>query len=178
MNWKSVIGFEGYYSVSDTGEVKSIERVVNGKPGVKRIAKSVLLKPALSKDGYLMVGLSKDGKEYSINIHRLVAIAFIGEQVEAMQVNHIDGCKLNNHVSNLEWVTPKQNIKHAFDLGIRKVLHGGMAPRSKKVINTKTGEIYGSAIIAGESFGISGNNMRGKLNGKNKNTTPFIYLNQ
>lgn len=63
--------------------------------------------------GYLKVGLWKNGKMKNCRIHRLVAQAFLPDFYEKCQINHIDSNKHNNHISNLEATTPKQNIEHA-----------------------------------------------------------------
>lgn len=70
--------------------------------------------------GYMYVNLCKNGKYRSITVHRLVAIAFLGKRDEGFEVNHIDGNKENNCISNLEWVTKSQNMKHAFKYGLNK----------------------------------------------------------
>ena len=74
-----------------------------------------VLKPCVYKSGYLYVVLCTGGKRKNHLVHRLVAQAFIPNPGNKLEVNHIDGCKTNNHVSNLEWVTRKENVTHAFD---------------------------------------------------------------
>lgn len=71
-----------------------------------------ILSPATSKNGSQHVTLIKDGKRYNANIHRLVAIAFLGDRRD-LQVNHKDGDRKNNSLENLEWVDAKENIRHA-----------------------------------------------------------------
>lgn len=66
-----------------------------------------------STTGYREVGLSKDGKQKHYHIHRLIAEAFIENPHGLPVVNHIDGCKTNNNISNLEWCTQSDNIRHA-----------------------------------------------------------------
>ena len=76
----------------------------------------LILQARQSSNGYLIVTL--DGKQLSV--HRLVATHFLPNPYNYSQVNHKDGNKLNNHYSNLEWCTEKQNIQHAFETGLRK----------------------------------------------------------
>lgn len=116
--WKRVEGFEEYYLISETGEAYSI-----------RSAKK--LKPTKHNNGYLSFGFCLNGKAKKEHAHRLVAQAFIPNPEGKPQVNHIDGCKTNNHVSNLEWNTSSENNQHAFDNGLRKVTRGSKTPRSK-----------------------------------------------
>ena len=68
--------------------------------------------------GYKQCNLYKDGKKKYVRIHRLVAELFVPNPNNLPQVNHIDGNKLNNHYTNLEWVSNSQNTKHAFDNGL------------------------------------------------------------
>lgn len=67
--------------------------------------------------GYMKVKLCKDRVEKTISVHRLVATAFLENPHEKEEVNHIDGNTFNNSLSNLEWVTPKENMKHAYKIG-------------------------------------------------------------
>lgn len=98
--WKDVKGYEGLYIVSDTGQVKSLFRY-------KKV-----LKPNVTKRGYCTVQLFKDGKSKRLLIHRLVAEAFIPNEYNYPQVNHIDENKTNNSVANLEWCTAKYNMNY------------------------------------------------------------------
>lgn len=100
--WRPIQGFEDRYAVSNKG------RVMNLKTG--RILKNVI-----DPHGYAFVWLCKgDGtKPKQITVHKLVATAFIPNPYNLPQVNHIDECKTNNNVSNLEWVTASKNIRHS-----------------------------------------------------------------
>ena len=119
MNWKIINGFDGY-SVSDTGLIK------NNKTGR-------ILKTRLSKKGYVTVTVRPDGRSSAKNfrIHREVAEAFIYNELNLPQVNHKNCDKTDNHVSNLEWVTAKENINHAIVNGRRVSLHGEDNSESK-----------------------------------------------
>lgn len=78
------------------------------------------VKPQI-KRGYEVVGITnKDGKRVFVGVHRLVSMAYIPNLENKREVNHIDGNKLNNNVSNLEWVTSSENQKHAFKIGLQK----------------------------------------------------------
>jgi hypothetical protein len=112
MNWKTIKDFENY-EVSDAGLVRSIERVIYKKTGEKHYTQpTTILKHGLTKDGYPMVVLCKDGKMNTRRIHRLVLETFMPMEDSTLQVNHIDHVKDNNKLSNLEWCTNRENSIH------------------------------------------------------------------
>lgn len=117
--WKPVVGLEDAYEVSSQGNVKSISReyVING--GVYK-KKPVLLKGSVSRNGYHRHTLSFLDKRVYKNTHRIVAEAFILNPENKPQINHKDGNKLNNSVSNLEWCDAKDNLNHAYRTGLAK----------------------------------------------------------
>ena len=104
--WLPMPDFEQHYEISDHGRVRRTKPYNTTQVGRLR-------KQRLSNKGYPLVMVSKDCKYCTINVHRIVARAFIGEpKHKKLQVNHKDGDKTNNHVSNLEWVTCSQNQLH------------------------------------------------------------------
>ncbi len=107
--WKGVVGYEGLYKVSECGEV------LNTKS-------NRLMKSYLHGRGYDRIGLTSQGLQRNHYVHRLVGDAFLEppEHIDQTQINHIDGNKNNNHYSNLEWVTPSENMKHAVRIGLLK----------------------------------------------------------
>jgi len=105
-NWKSVPGYEAAYMVSDAGLVFSCK---SGR----------LLTLSLTTHGYIRVSLNTGHKSSVKHVHRLVAEAFIPNPDNLPQVNHKDGDRLNNNVSNLEWCNNSQNQQHAYDTGLK-----------------------------------------------------------
>src|SRR5574344_1033560 len=100
MNVKQIDNFN--YLVTDEGDVISMKL---NKPICKWV----------DNVGYYQVVLRKNGKKYYKRVHRLVAEAFLPNELNLPQVNHIDGDKLNNNISNLEWCDNKNNTQHGYD---------------------------------------------------------------
>jgi hypothetical protein len=110
---KPIKNYEDKYLILDTGVVKSIPRKTNNQ-----FSKGRILKQYLSKSGYPYVTLKKNGKGHNYTVHRLVATHFLNGYFDKAQVNHKDENKENNDISNLEWVTCKENINYG--VGIKK----------------------------------------------------------
>lgn len=163
--WRDVVGFEGIYQVSNYGRVKSLPRVVRkgGKTG-EVLTKEMQLTPRQDQNGYTRVYLNENGRTRFMPVHRLVAKAFIPNPDNKPQVNHIDGNKSNNCVSNLEWCTNSENQKHAYRIGLNRVT--GRAGRPKvgvKRIDPSTSEVldtYESINSAARKTGICAPNIR------------------
>lgn len=103
--WKSVVGYEGLYEVSSLGRVRSLRK------------KKFYYKKYIMNRGYAHTGLSKYNKINNFYFHRLVAQAFIPNPDKKKEVNHIDFNRINNNISNLEWVTRKENVHHSIKAG-------------------------------------------------------------
>ena len=119
--WMPAFGFERFYEVSNQGDVR-------------RIGSNKCLAKNLMGAGYVKADLWADNKRTQTSVHRLVALTFLPPSHDGMEVNHKDGNKTNNHVSNLEWVTKSQNEKHS-----REEL--GNLCKPVKAICLKTGEV-------------------------------------
>ena len=100
---KDIKGYEGLYQISSDGYVISLK--------TKRA-----MQPYINNSGYACLKLSRQGKAKSFTLHRLVALSFVNGYSHDLEVNHIDGNKLNNAASNLEWVTKGENLKHKYKL--------------------------------------------------------------
>lgn len=110
--WRSVVDYEGFYKVSSKGRVRSLNRVVkNSRPGTTRIHKGKILKPG-TINGYKHVILCANGKTKRESVHRLVANAFIKNDLGKPCINHKDRDRGNNCVENLEWCSYSENTRH------------------------------------------------------------------
>ena len=112
--WKPVSGFDGYYEVSNLGNVKSIDRYIIDSRGRRRFFKGQVLKTRHSHNGYVLCNLKKDGNNYNVRVNRLVAKAFVENPENYDEVNHIDFNKDNNKATNLEWCSNKYNINYTY----------------------------------------------------------------
>lgn len=141
---------EGFsaYGVSENG------RVVNIRTGK-------VLKGARKKSGYLMVTLHGDcGEKRDFLVHRLVALAFVPrpDSLEPLEVNHINGDKMDNDASNLEWISHNENLKHAYEAGLRE---DDVSARRVRATNIVTGEsmVFPSIYKAARFLRISQGNI-------------------
>ena len=116
--WKDVRNYEGFYQISNKGNVKSVQRKVVYSDGRVFNYPEKILKPSPDTKGYLGVGLNRNGTAKPKRVHRLVAEAFLNKPEGLMSVNHIDGVKTNNNLSNLEWVTYSENTRKGYDIGL------------------------------------------------------------
>ena len=115
-DWRFIPGTRNLYQASIYGEIRSVDRVSDFEHYGKIqhiIHEGRILKLHKHDDGYLHCLLSVDGKSEMKSVHRLVAITFIPNPDNKPDVNHIDGNKTNNAVTNLEWVTKSENMQHA-----------------------------------------------------------------
>ena len=139
--WKDIKDFEGFYQISNLGNVKALERKVSGKLGSLRTLPEKLMIPTNNGYGYLVICLCKYGKRYDRKIHRLVAEAFIPNPNNLPTVNHIDGNKLNNCVDNLEWNTIQENCRHRQNTGLGNIEAATVAKYKPVMsVNVATGE--------------------------------------
>jgi hypothetical protein len=129
--------------------------------------------------GYIRVTLSNNGKAKAYSVHRLVAITYIENLYNKEYINHINGIKDDNRVSNLEWSTPTENTRHSWANGFSKIsnktINATIERNSKIVLDTQTGIFYQSCKEASELLSYNENTLRSYLNGHNPNKTSLIY---
>lgn len=159
--WKDIPGFEGLYQVSDSGMVRSMRF----GPATKLRAEPKILKQHIGNRGYWRVNL-KGRLRYT---HRLILLAFCGPAPDGHEAAHLDGGRLNCNISNLAWVTRKENHSH-------KRLHGtvqwGEANSNSKLNETKVREILKRAANGerqcdlAKKFGITPTTIYGIVRGR------------
>lgn len=145
--WKDIKGYEGLYQVSNTGKIKSISHYTrNNVNGGKRLTKGRILSQYKMPNGYLQVQLSKNQIREKHYVHRIVASAFLRNEENLSDVNHIDGDKDNNAVENLEWCSHKDNQIH--------MVRERMTKKAIPVLCVETGKSYNSMTEAERKTGI------------------------
>ncbi len=171
--WKDVEGYEGLYQVSNFGKIRSIYRY-------KRE-----LKPLYTNSGYIQAQLCKDKTVKAVLVHRIVANAFIPNTENKPCINHKDGNKHNNHISNLEWCTFSENEKHSYKVLKKKTSKGRLGMYGSKCYNhrniiqyTIDGKFvkeYESRGEASRITGISSGSIWLAMNGKRNYAGGFIW---
>lgn len=155
-NWKIIENTP--YEVNEFGDVRKIL-----KDPRKRCGEYKYLSGSIYNNGYIYYSI--DGKR--ISKHRLIAQYFIPNPSNKPQVNHIDGNKLNNDISNLEWVTPQENARHSWDIGLSKKseyrITQVIKAIQKQTIDLETGVIYDSLKEACEAVNYNINTARVRI---------------
>jgi hypothetical protein len=184
--WKDIKGYEGLYQVSNTGKIKSLERLRKNHSKTQ-IVEEKIKSTRKDQQGYLLLDLYKDNKPKTVRVHRIVAETFILNSENKETVNHIDGNKENNDVSNLEWSTFEEQNNHLYknklktQSSIERAVKSMNKATSKKTKCIETGKIYNSASEAARDVGVSASLImrvcRGerKTAGKDKNGNPIHW---
>jgi hypothetical protein len=135
--WKDIPGYEGYYQVSNLGNVRSSDRVIHTRDGSPRFFKGVILKPRLL-NGYKYCSLSTNGDARTYQVHQLVAMAFLNHKPNghSLVVDHINGIKTDNRLENLQIVTNRYNLTKDKKSGTSKYIGVSWHSKSKKWLAT------------------------------------------
>jgi len=134
--WEFIRGYEGYYQISNLGNVRSVDRVVIGKDGSLNKKIGVIKTKRLGNSGYLYVSLYKNNEVKNRDVHRLVAETFLDIVDGKHYVNHINGNKKDNSINNLEYVTQTENIHHYWNKTYNKKRGAYFDKRSSKWYST------------------------------------------
>lgn len=163
--WKEISGYNGLYQVSNLGNVRSMPRE-GTKGGIMKLSHYM-------RNSYLIVQLYLNGKGKRYFVHKLVAQAFIPNPLNKPQVNHKNGIKTDNRVSNLEWVTCQENIEHAYKHRLHK---------TEQVIQVECGcivRVFRNCYYASVQTGINYASIYHCLHGKQKQAGGYewCYVN-
>jgi len=171
--WKDIAEVKNIYQSSNLGRIKSLDRTMTSKRGVKRFYKGKILVQIIDNKGYLVVGLSINTKHQSKLVSRLVAKAHILNPDNLPEVNHCgllsngkEGNKLDNRAISLKWTTSSQNSQHSIDNGLQAVKKGEEHVFAKlteaQVIEIRN--IFATTIISytklGQQYGVSAATIR------------------
>lgn len=133
--WLPVVRYEGYYAVSNQGRIKAVGAFIkhDGNFNGGYYKKVKIREHRIDRYGYCLIKLCRDGKCKTLKVHRLVAAAFIANPNKYPQVDHVDGNKQNNNVENLNWVSAAENMKRAWNTGLKNnhYLRGEGSPHAK-----------------------------------------------
>ena len=127
VTWKDVVGYEGFYQVSDAGEIKTVERVQNSYGGRSWTKPSEKRKTTLAGQ-YMVITLAKAGIRKRFYVHELVLKAFVGDRPPGHQACHCNGNPVDNRLENLRWGTPSENNRD-------KIIHKTIARGEKHGMN-------------------------------------------
>lgn len=141
LQWKEIQGYNGRYFISSDGQIKN----KYGK----------ILKPWI-RNGYYTIGLMVNKKRTNYYVHRLVAEYFLSNPDQQRDfVNHLDGDKLNNNVSNLEWCTRQENAQHAYETGLLVPTVENLVRFDRKpVIRIEDGKWFSGVTEAANQMGV------------------------
>lgn len=140
LEWRPVVGLEGFFEVSNYGDVRSVERVVTRecKDGIPRpwVLKPRIISPA-NLLGYKAYRLQRNGERFNLQGHRIVAQAFIPNPNNYPFINHLFGDRQDNRAWMLEWCTPKMNQQHSWAVLGRKAAKGMLGKKGELCKNSK-----------------------------------------
>lgn len=168
--WKPIPGYEGYYEASSLGRIRSVDRYTHNGWGSYTYHKSQLMKCRIVSNGYAHVKLTKNGQRSEPLVHRIIAVVFLPNPFNLPQINHRDGNKANNAVSNLEWCTGSDNQLHS-----RRILKRVCGKKRKPVICLETGIRYETAHHAARDMRLNPASIYYVCEGRNKHAGGFHF---
>ncbi len=169
--WRDIPGFNNWYQVSNTGKIRSKQKIVYSKNGVEKVYRSKELKLRLNNKGYAIVDLYNEKIKYTCLVHRIVALEFVYNlnKEKFNLVNHLDGNKTHNEATNLEWTDNSGNMMHSYNvLHKNNRYHSG--PISVSIYEPNTDELlytFDTIKEASEFIGRDASIIRRLINSNN-----------
>jgi len=183
--WRDIKGWEGSYQASNFGRIRSVDRFVKDKKDFQKKIKGKIINPSMGTHGYLSISLYNNGISKTYTVHKIIAITFIEPIRGKNFINHIDGNKINNHLSNLEHVTRSENDKHAFKIGLKTPNRGmlgkfgkdnyGSKSISQFTLDGKYINTYEGVRDAIRKNNLLGHHISEAATGKNKTAYGYIW---
>lgn len=178
--WRDVVGYEGYYQVSNLGRVRSVERrVVRGNH--TQLVHEKILNQKNNSSGYLRVNLSRNNHVQQMFVHRIVAMAFVDNPASLPVIDHINGNKHDNSSSNLRWCTQSTNLHYTYSAGGRVAAIMSAEKREKQVravsrpVVRSDGREYPSVKEAAADLGLTPCAVSHVLNGRVKSARGYSF---
>jgi len=157
--WKPIKGYEKQYQINEIGEVKN--------------QRGHILSPHSDKDGYFRVDLYKHNERKKFGVHQLVARNFVSGNFEGAVVNHKDENKRNNHFSNLEWISAKENTNYGLGIRRRSITQGKRVAQMDQ--DGMIIAVFASTADAEKSTGVHHTHVSMAANGKVKTAKGFRW---
>lgn len=174
--WKDIPEFEGYYQISNLGRVRSMDRkIYNSWNDMFQNYTGKIMHPSRRKKGYLGICLTKNNKQKSFLIHRLVAEAFIPNPNNYPQINHKDEIKTNNCVENLEWCDCKYNVNYGSCKANSSRTRTNNMYNQKPVMCIETGVVFYNSRDVERKTGINSSNIRSACRGVYKTSHGYHW---
>lgn len=172
--WKDIPNYEGLYQVSNLGRIKSLKRYKQNHSKLQLVEEKILKQYVNKRNGYCYVMLCNNVKEKTCRVHKLVAITFLNNNNNYNTIDHIDGNKQNNCVTNLEWVTQKENIIRALKNGLKnnnnQKIKITQLSKDMKIIKQ-----FDSILQASKILKLNPSNIVSCLKGKQKTCGGYIF---
>lgn len=179
--WKDIKNYEGIYQCPNYGNIKSLDRLIKNKNNIIRHKKGQLIKPKKNKNGYLQFALNKNGKREMAYVHIIIAQTFLENNnisIKHLTVNHKDGNKLNNKVTNLEFCSQSDNNKHSYKKLKRNNAIKGAKKKQVIFIDTKNKKIiiFKSIAETSRTINLSHTQINKYIYGNKKWKGQYIFL--